>query len=144
MGLRTPSDRDRRVNSRRREFSERRFRFLDNPEPGPYMSRVPALLKRSRSRVSHNSPACHAPEVSVIHPRSVRSLLLALGLILTSASAAAAQVGRITGTVTDATTGAAVEGVQVFAEGTGYGAVSQANGRYFIINVPPGLYTLVA
>ena len=108
------------------------------------MSRVFAVMKPFRSRVSHNSPARHAPEVSVIHPRSVRSLLLALALLLTSASAVAAQVGRITGTVTDATTGAAVEGVQVFAEGTGYGAVSQANGRYFIINVPPGLYTLVA
>src|SRR5688572_4100377 len=127
MGLRDTSSRDASLNSRRREFGERRFRFLDKPEARPYMSRVPAFLKRFRSRVSHNSPACHAPEVSVIHPRSVRSFLLALALLLTSASAAA-QVGRITGTVTDATTGAAVEGVQVFAEGTGYGAVSQANG----------------
>ena len=57
---------------------------------------------------------------------------------------ASAQTGRITGVVTDAANGQPVEGVQVLVQGTGYGALTQANGRYFILSVPPGTYTVVA
>jgi hypothetical protein len=34
--------------------------------------------------------------------------------------------------------------VQVRVQGTGYGAITQGNGRYFILSVPPGTYTVQA
>ena len=55
-----------------------------------------------------------------------------------------AQTGKLTGVVTDAQSGQPVEGVQVVVQGTGLGAMTQANGRYYIISVPPGRYTVVA
>ncbi|HKG94449.1 MAG TPA: TonB-dependent receptor [Gemmatimonadaceae bacterium] len=66
-------------------------------------------------------------------------ILLAFG-----ASRAAAQTGKVTGVVTDASTGQPVEGVQVSLTGTGRGALTGANGRYFILTVPPGIYTVTA
>ena len=57
---------------------------------------------------------------------------------------AAAQTGKITGVVTDAGTGQPIEGAQVFIQGTGLGAVTGANGRYFILAVQPGVYTVTA
>lgn len=74
---------------------------------------------------------------------ALRGLSLILGLLLT-ASMAEAQTGKITGIVTDAATGQPVEGVQVLLQGTGYGQVSNASGRYFILGVPPGNYTILA
>ncbi|HUG13447.1 MAG TPA: carboxypeptidase regulatory-like domain-containing protein, partial [Thermomicrobiales bacterium] len=59
-------------------------------------------------------------------------------------SQAEAQSGKLTGIVTDAQTGAPIEGVQVLLQGTGYGAITSANGRYFIISIPPGTYTVSA
>jgi hypothetical protein len=55
---------------------------------------------------------------------------------------ATAQTGKITGVVTDAGTGQPIEGAQVFIQGTGLGAVTQPNGRYFILSVNPGSYTV--
>lgn len=57
---------------------------------------------------------------------------------------AAAQTGKLTGVVTDAQSGQPIEGVQVQVQGSGLGALTQANGRYYIISVPPGRYTVVA
>ena len=58
-------------------------------------------------------------------------------------AAAAAQTGKVSGVITDATTGQPVDNAQVELQGTQFRALSQANGRYFIISVPPGTYTLV-
>lgn len=55
-----------------------------------------------------------------------------------------AQTGRITGQVTDRDTGMPLAGVHVSVYGTGLGATTRENGRYFIVNVPPGEHTLVA
>lgn len=52
--------------------------------------------------------------------------------------------GKLTGVVTDASTARPLATAQVFVEGTGLGALTQDNGRYFIVNVPPGTYTVVA
>ena len=69
---------------------------------------------------------------------------VAVATILFSAAPAAAQTGKVTGVVTDQTTGEPLANVSVFIDGTGRGSLTQENGRYFIINVPPGSYTLVA
>jgi outer membrane receptor protein involved in Fe transport len=65
-------------------------------------------------------------------------------LFLLGSSPAFAQVGKITGVVTDAQTGEPLAGVQVYLEGTGRGALTSENGRYFIVNVEPGTYVVVA
>ncbi|HEY8470429.1 MAG TPA: TonB-dependent receptor [Longimicrobiales bacterium] len=64
--------------------------------------------------------------------------------LLALAGPAAAQSGKLTGIVTDAATGAPLAGVQITLEGTGRSVLTQDNGRYFIINVPPGVYTVSA
>lgn len=59
-------------------------------------------------------------------------------------TAAKAQTGKITGVVTDTETGKPVEGAAVVVQGTTLGANTNAAGRYFIIQVPPGTYTVQA
>ncbi len=69
--------------------------------------------------------------------------LAATVLLLVGFNPAYAQVGKLTGVVTDAQTGEALAGAQIFLEGTGRGALTAENGRYFIVNITPGRYTLV-
>ncbi|MGI9174879.1 MAG: carboxypeptidase-like regulatory domain-containing protein, partial [Rhodothermales bacterium] len=52
--------------------------------------------------------------------------------------------GTITGTVTDAVTGAPIPGVNMILEEASLGAASDVDGQYEITDVPPGQYTLVA
>lgn len=47
--------------------------------------------------------------------------------------------GKVEGIVRDKDTGAPLEGAQVTVEGTRLGNVTNADGYYFILNVPPGL-----
>ncbi len=77
------------------------------------------------------------------HVSFILTAVAALALF-TSVSPAHAQVGKITGVITDAQTGEALSGVQVYLEGTGRGALTAENGRYFLLNVPVGTYTVVA
>src|SRR5688500_787358 len=51
---------------------------------------------------------------------------------------------QITGRITEGQSGQPVAAVQVFIAGSGIGALSQANGRYLLLNVPPGTHTLTA
>ena len=53
-------------------------------------------------------------------------------------------VGKISGTCTDKETGAPLPGVAVSITGTTMGALSDAEGKYFILNVPAGRYDLKA
>lgn len=73
----------------------------------------------------------------------IRALAVAMAIVLVP-QGAKAQTGKISGLVTDATSGQPVEAAQIVLQGTGYGTATNANGRYFIISVPPGTYTLVA
>lgn len=76
-----------------------------------------------------------------------RLLLLAFGisLILVGLTPAVhAQTGKITGQVTDASTGEALPGVNIVIQGEQMGATTNANGQYTILNVPPGTYTMRA
>jgi outer membrane receptor protein involved in Fe transport len=70
--------------------------------------------------------------------------LAAAFTLFAGVSPAYSQVGKITGIVTDAQTGEPLSGVQVYLEGTGRGALTAENGRYFLVNVPVGTYTVVA
>ena len=75
--------------------------------------------------------------------RFLAALAVVIGALLVP-GVAFAQTGKISGVVTDAGTGQPIEGVQIQVQGTGFGALTQANGRYFIISVPPGNYTIIA
>ena len=75
----------------------------------------------------------------------LRSLGVGALLLLSSAAPVLAQnVGRISGTVTDAAGGDPLPGANVIVEGTTRGAAAEADGSYFILNVPPGRYELRA
>lgn len=56
----------------------------------------------------------------------------------------AAYGGKISGKVTDSETGKPLIGANVIIEGTTMGAAAGLNGEYFIINVSPGSYNLMA
>ena len=67
----------------------------------------------------------------------------ALGaLLLLTAAASAASSGRIAGTVTDGGTGAPLIGAYARLADTGRAAATDARGRYRLLNIPPGSYTL--
>ena len=55
-----------------------------------------------------------------------------------------AQTGTLTGTITAASTGQPVNGVQVTVEGTNYGSLTNTAGRYVVVGVPAGTYTIQA
>jgi outer membrane receptor protein involved in Fe transport len=59
-------------------------------------------------------------------------------------TAAAAQTGKITGIVTDAESGAPLDGAQVILQGSGLQTLTGSNGRYVLINIPPGTYSILA
>ncbi|MDX2127831.1 MAG: TonB-dependent receptor [Chloroherpetonaceae bacterium] len=52
--------------------------------------------------------------------------------------------GKIAGTIIDATTGDPLIGATVRLEGTKFGARSDVEGNYTILNIPPGAYTVTA
>ena len=56
----------------------------------------------------------------------------------------AAQTGKIVGRVTDGDTGEPLIGANVLIEGTYYGASTNIDGDYLILNVDPGTFTLRA
>lgn len=54
----------------------------------------------------------------------------------------AGTTGKLVGTVTDAVTGDPLIGANVLIEGTNLGAAANVNGRYTILNIPPGIYSV--
>lgn len=73
-------------------------------------------------------------------------LVLALAAMIGWAPApvAAQATGTLVGTVRDAATQRPLEAVQVYIGGTGIGALTNAAGRYLLLNVPAGEHTIVA
>ncbi|HIN26774.1 MAG TPA: TonB-dependent receptor, partial [Candidatus Marinimicrobia bacterium] len=59
---------------------------------------------------------------------------------LFSAVLTAGQTGKITGTVVDQETGNPLPGVNVLLEGTSMGAATNSDGKFVILDIPPGLY----
>jgi outer membrane receptor protein involved in Fe transport len=73
-----------------------------------------------------------------------RATAITAALVLCIALAAGAgTTGKIAGRVTDAS-GNPLVGATVMIVGTAYGAMTDANGEFFIINLEPGEYNLVA
>ena len=56
----------------------------------------------------------------------------------------AGTTGKIVGKVVDAKTGEPLPGVNVVIDGTTYGAATDKEGNYFILNIPPGIYSVSA
>jgi hypothetical protein len=52
--------------------------------------------------------------------------------------------GKISGKVTDAATGDPIPGANVLIEGTTMGSATNLEGEYFILNIPPGKYSVKA
>jgi outer membrane receptor for ferrienterochelin and colicin len=72
--------------------------------------------------------------------RSILFLIIfVVPLILT-----AGQTGKIAGVVTDAATGELLIGVNVYLENQSFGAATDMEGDYIMLNIPPGRYTAVA
>ena len=77
-----------------------------------------------------------------------RAILLfgrtALLLLFCGTEAAVAGTGYINGVVADAKTGERLAGANVLVVGTGKGAVTDLNGHFLIVSLPPGSYTIRA
>lgn len=71
-------------------------------------------------------------------------LLLCLLTLFLFPLEAVAQTGKIAGQITDAETGEPLPGVNVVLAGTTTGTASDIDGHYFIINLPPGTYSVQA
>ncbi|MGD8700660.1 MAG: TonB-dependent receptor, partial [Gemmatimonadales bacterium] len=84
--------------------------------------------------------------VTVACAQNILVACILAGFLLAAPVAASGQVvsGKLTGVVTDAQTGEPVAGARVNLEGTGLGSVSSENGRYYLLNVPPGSHSVVA
>jgi TonB-linked SusC/RagA family outer membrane protein len=67
---------------------------------------------------------------------------LALAGALSFQTAAAQETGRITGQVTSSQNARPLDGAQISIEGTALGGLADQQGRYLILNVPAGTYTL--
>ncbi|MEK6755270.1 MAG: carboxypeptidase-like regulatory domain-containing protein, partial [Bacteroidota bacterium] len=72
------------------------------------------------------------------------TVLLVLTLVILPAAVVFAGNGKITGVVKDASSGEPVVGANVVIEGTLMGAAADEKGVYYILNVPPGTYNVVA
>ncbi|HEY4644457.1 MAG TPA: TonB-dependent receptor, partial [Bacteroidota bacterium] len=71
-------------------------------------------------------------------------LMVCVTALFWSQTSFSGTTGKIAGVVKDASTGEPIPGVNVFLEGTTTGAAADIDGKYFIINVPPGTYTVLA
>ncbi len=78
--------------------------------------------------------------------KRINFILLGISLLLGSMvfQAQASTTGKIAGIVLDKETGEPLAGVNVFIPGTSLGASTNLNGEFYIIQVPPGIYTVKA
>ncbi len=79
-----------------------------------------------------------------IHTAFVGAVLLACAFWMGAQTAYAQSYGKIQGQITDSQTGEPLIGANVVVEETSKGAATDEQGRYFILQVEPGSYTLVA
>jgi len=70
-------------------------------------------------------------------------LIIALLLLLASAVTFAGTTGKIAGRILDAATGDPLVGANVVLENTSMGAATDTNGEFYVINIPPGRYSVL-
>lgn len=70
------------------------------------------------------------------------SLAFILSILMMTSIVFAGTTGKISGRVVDKQTGEPLAGANVVIDGTLLGASTDGDGYYFIINIPPGTYTL--
>ena len=70
--------------------------------------------------------------------------MVSLVLFVPDSGIFAGTTGKIAGIVTDAATGEPLAGVNILLEGTSMGAATDLDGVYYIINIPPGEYSVMA
>ncbi len=71
-------------------------------------------------------------------------MLVCVALFVYQGATSAGITGKIAGIITDAATGEPMPAVNVVIEGTTLGGATDNEGHYFIINIPPGTYSLQA
>ncbi len=71
-------------------------------------------------------------------------MLVCVSLFVYQGVTLAGITGKIAGIITDASTGESMPAVNVVIEGTTLGGATDNDGHYFIINIPPGTYSLQA
>jgi len=71
-------------------------------------------------------------------------MLVCVALFIYQGATLAGITGKISGVIKDATTGEPLPAVNIVIEGTTLGGATDNEGHYFIINIPPGTYTLQA
>lgn len=69
--------------------------------------------------------------------------ILGISLLFFLPQISFAASGTISGRVVDAESGQVLPGANVYLEGTNIGTATDISGEYTILNVPPGMYTLV-
>lgn len=74
----------------------------------------------------------------------IRSFLAVSLFAILAVPITAQERGIVTGRVLDEATQAPLESAQVVIDGTNFGALANAQGRFLILNVPPGTHTLRA
>ena len=70
--------------------------------------------------------------------------LCAIILLVVSAPLSGDTRGKISGTIRDASDGSTMPGVNVFISAENLGAITDAQGFYSILNIPPGKHTVSA
>lgn len=86
-----------------------------------------------------------AEEIKLKTPKSIYTVLSSIMILFfLSATIFAGTTGKISGKATDAETGEPLIGASIVIEGTYLGAASDVNGYYYINNIPPGKYKVIA
>jgi outer membrane receptor protein involved in Fe transport len=78
------------------------------------------------------------------HKYKINVPFLFISFILMSISVYCGTTGKIAGKVTEAGTNEPLPGCNIIIEGTNLGAATNTDGEFFIINIPPGTYTVRA
>lgn len=75
-----------------------------------------------------------------LHDKIIRWSAL---FLFTTVALFAQTSGKISGVISDAASGESLIGVNIYLDGTELGSTTDEEGAYFILNVPPGDYTLM-
>ena len=83
---------------------------------------------------------------SLFYVHVVRRVILAAAFlaVIAAGTSQAATTGKIAGQIVEAESGQPIPGVAVVIDGLRLGATSDPDGRYVIISVPPGTYSVSA